>query len=389
MFTVSAGIAILFFFQHIRKQEAQAVPAPRLQFLPGVLWFLAGMLPMALAYEELRKLFVEFPDPARWSDVIPQLETLYQRFDRGEFPYTPVPLPTHSPYPVYMPLHWLPIGLGDWLGISSRWLGYGMLGLASGLYGLWVGRQRAPWLTRFIALFLPSLGLWGFIIWGGLELPVSLETIIAAYYLLLAVGLLERNLRLVTLGLICCLLSRYTLIFWLPLLAYVIFRQQALRQNIWIWGTVALSILLLYVFPFFLKDSSIFSKGITHHNNSAVGEWTGYGNPPVSWSMESGIYFAVFMKPLFSGEMEHRVWLARVVQASIMLVLLIFGLWAYHRWKPKLHPYSLCLVMLYAVLTCFYFFSPMTFKYYYLVLFVLSATVTAKVLLTPDKRASG
>lgn len=385
LFAVSAGIAVIYFREYLRRPAANAAQATGNQRTALTwLWALAGMLTMVLAYEELRKLFVQFPDPGKLSDVLPQLETLYQRFSRGEFPYTPIPMENNTPYPVYMPLHWLPIGLGYALGVGARWLGYGLLVLATGIYGAWVGRQAVSAGARIAALFLPSLGLWGFILWGNLELPVSLETVIAAYYLVLAVGLAGRNMGLITLGLILCLLSRYTLIFWLPLFAYVLWQEKPLRTSLQTWGSVALSIVLIYIVPFLLKDPSIFSKGITYHNGCAAAEWTGYGENPVSWTMERGIYFAIYMKTWFTGDMEHRVFLARAIQAAVMLGLLGFGIWAFHRWRARMDGFALSLVMLYAVIACFYFFSPMTFQYYFLVLFVLSAVVTAKVLLLPQ-----
>ncbi len=216
---------------------------------------------------------------------------------------------------------------------------------------------------------------------------MSFELTIAAFYLVLASGLLGRNLWLVTLGLLLCLLSRYTLVFWLPLMAWMLWQEQAPKTNFTVWGAVALSVLLVYLVPFYFKDPSILTEGIHYHNNCAIGEWTGYGEPPVSWSMEKGIYFALYLKNLFGGEMAERVTQARVVQAAVMLSLLGFGLWAYRRWKSRLDGFALGLVMLYAMVGCFYFFSPMTFQYYYLVLFMLSAVVTGKTVLTPEKQA--
>jgi hypothetical protein len=100
--------------------------------------------------------------------------------------------------------------------------------------------------------------------------------------------------------------------------------------------------------------------------------------------MEKGVYFGINMKALFPGDAVQQVFLARVLQATLMLVLLGFGLWAYRRWKDRVDGFSLCVVLLYAVLGCFYFFSPMTFQYYLLVLFVLSAAVVGKVVLNKE-----
>ena len=383
LFFVSAGIAVLYFrrllAQAARQGGDRLLP---LRWLPAVLWVLGGVLTIVLAYEELRKLWVEFPNPAQFSDVLPQLEAQYQRFSRGEMPYAPVPLPTHMPYPVYMPLHWLPVGLSGWLGIDPRWAGFGLLAMAAGIYGYWVGRQNAPTWARIAALFLPSMGLWGFILWGRLELAVSFEIVIAAYYLVLAAGLLGRHIPTIVLGLILCLLSRYTLLFWIPLPAYIWWKELLPQTNYRIWGAVGLSVLLLYIFPFYLQDPDIFTTGIKYHNDGAIAQWKGFGDPPVSWTMERGIYFGINMKAVFPGDAAQQVFLARALQGALMLALLGFGVWAYRRWKERLSPYALCLGMLYAIVGCFYFFSPMTFQYYLLVMMVLGAVVVAGIMLT-------
>ena len=383
LFLVSMGIPALYLIQRIRWQPDNGGTGRLFPISATVIWAIAGALTVVLGYEELRKLLAEYPDPSQYSDVIPQLEAQYQRFSRGEMPYAPVDLGYNAPYPVYMPLHWLPIGLADWLGIDLRWVGYGFLVLAGGLFGYWVGRQQAPLGLRIACLFLPSMGLWGFILWGALELPVSFELIIAAYYLVLALGLALRHIGLITLGLILCLLSRYTLLFWLPLLAYILWKEYPLKLSFRVWGAVALSIVLLYIIPFYLRDPSILETGVRYHNNAAIAEWIGYGEPPVSWTMEKGIYFSINMKTYFPGDAEQQVMLARTVQGSLMLCLLGFGVWAYHRWRSRMEGYALALVMLYLQISLFYFFSPMTFQYYLLVLFILSSVLVAKTILHP------
>ncbi|MBL7797121.1 MAG: hypothetical protein JNJ90_11560 [Saprospiraceae bacterium] len=387
LFLVSLGIAVLFFAQRLRQTPATLQPLRALKPAIATLWVLGGMLSMLLGYEELRKLFVQYADPGRYSDVLPQLEAQYHRFAAGEMPYAPVDLGYNAPYPVYMPMHWLPIGISEMLVIDSRWSGYILLVLAAGVYGYQVGRQNYPAGARIAALLLPSLGLWGFILWGKLEVPVSFELVVAAYYLVLAAGLLGRSLFLITAGVSLCLLSRYTLVFWLPLLAYVLWREFPRTANFRLWGTVLASVLLLYVLPFYLRDPSILATGIKYHNDGAVAQWIGQGDPPVSWSMEKGVYFGINMKMFFPGDAVQQVFLARVLQAGLMLALLVFGLWAYRRWKDRLDGFSLCIVLLYAVLGCFYFFSPMTFQYYLLVLFALSAVVVGKVLMGEEKSA--
>ena len=370
-------------FWYIQQLTQERAKSQATETAPGRwwIWALAGLFFMALPYEELRKSFVAFAVPRDYSDVIPQLETLYHRFRDGIFPYAPVDMGTYQPYPVYMPLHWLPIAITDWLGIDSRWLGYGFLGLAAAVFSFAIAKNTQHWIPRVMSALLPSLAMWAYILWGGMDIPVSHELIIAAYYLLLATGLLLRNPWVTGLALIACILSRYTLAFWLPLFALLMWFYAPKKQSFATWGAVLTAFLLLYFIPFYLKDTSILSTGIAYHNHAAIDEWKGYGEPPVSWSFERGIYFAPHLKALFSGDMAHRVTMSRVVQGSLMLVLCFGGFFFYQRrWRSKMEWHDYSLLMLYLIIASFYFFGPLTYRYYLIVLFMLSAALIARVL---------
>ena len=66
--------------------------------------------------------FLETKPPDQWSDVIPQVQTLFDRFIRGEFPYKPINIAIGSYVlqPIYMPFQWLPVGIGLLFGIDLR-----------------------------------------------------------------------------------------------------------------------------------------------------------------------------------------------------------------------------------------------------------------------------
>lgn len=379
LFIISIAIPACYLYLRLTQPAYTGKPAN------GAGWWALGALSgFLLTYEELRKLFVQFADPRQYSDVLPQLETMYERFRDGIFPYAPVDMGGYAPYPVYMPLHWLPIGLADVTGIhDSRWVGYGALAIATAVMGYFTGKNGGSFRDKALAVLLPSFALWAFILWGTLEIPVSFELIIAAYYLVLAAGLYARNVTLVIPGLILCLLSRYTLAFWLPLFAWLAWQAMPRRQNYLIWGSVAVAVTAVYVLPFLLKDPGILKSGLAYHNQAAVDEWKGYGDPPVSWSFERGIYFAPHLKAMFSGDMEQRVLGARVVQGSLMLLLLGAGMVLYRKWRAKIDWYHFSLVFLYLFVCVFYFFGPLTYRYYLIVLYVLSAVLCAGIITAP------
>jgi hypothetical protein len=72
--------------------------------------------------------------------------------------------------------------------------------------------------------------------------------------------------------------------------------------------------------------------------------------------------------------------LARAIQASLMLVLLLGGLVLYRRWRSKINYTDFSLGMFYAFILVFFMSSPYTFMYYYLPFCMISAVVCGKVM---------
>lgn len=383
LLAVSIGIGYLWFRILLNEKHRDARLQPdAVGWRASVVGALVGILGMLTCYEELRKLFVKFTPPGKFSDVLPQLEALYTRFSQGIFPYQPVDVGTHVAYPVYLPLHWLPIGISDYLHMDTRWSGYILLVIAAGIYGFLIARKPRPLANLILAALLPALALWGYVLWGREDIPITYELVIAAYYLVLAAGLARHSIGWIGAGLILCLLSRYTLVFWVPLFALFFWQNETLRRNIALWLSVAASVLVVYVIPFLLKDPGVFLEGIAYHNGAAIAEWQGYGDPPVSWTMELGVHFALHMRNLTSGDAEHQVFIARVIQAVAMLSVFFFGWWGYRRWRDRIHYSDFSLLMLYLFILFFYNFGPLTYRYYLIVPLLLSAVICGRILLS-------
>jgi len=340
---------------------------------------LIGFFSILICVPQLHKIFYQCSDPGKGSDIIPQLTTLYNRFSKGIFPYYPLEqLPWH-PFPVYMPLHWLPLWIAYTLHFDIRWIGVFFLAISCAIYGCSTN-TRTPLLKYIVVALLPSVALWGFIEFNGWTLGVTFEIIIAAYYLVLAAGLSSSNIIITTLGIIFCLLSRYTVIFWLPFFLILLWYNASLRQNIIVWSCIAASIVCFYVIPFYLKDPSILSKSIAYHNQCYIDQWNGLGNPAQSEAFNDGLNFSYFTRAAFKGSIAQRVFYARVIQAVLMIFLNVLGLLMYKKWKAKIHYYEISLILLYLIIFVFFISSPLTYKYYYLDFLVISAVICGKII---------
>lgn len=333
----------------------------------------------------LRALFWEFPDYEKGSDVIPAINALYDRFARGEQPYAPLEQFSWHPYPLYLPLYWLPVGVVRMLEIDTRWTGVFMLILAGGVYGYCCWKTKANIILKMLALTLPVWGLMGYLKWARFDLAVTFEFIIAAYYLVLASGLATRNLVLTMVGVICCLLSRFTLVFWMPLFVVLLWTNIPKKQVLICAGITIAAIVFIYIVPFLSRDYSTFLTGLDYHRHCGISEWEGYGTPPVSWTFESGIHFAEYFRDNLTGTMEERVTLTQKIQSIMMLVTLAISFVLYRKWKDKINFYDYSLPFLYVFMLLYFITAPLTFKYYYFPLTVVSGVLCAKIILSGKK----
>ncbi len=382
IFFVSAAIACWYFIATIRGNNqtvAAAVPVGKNR---GV-GFLVGAASILVLWKPFMNMFTTYPDPGAGSDVIPQLVTQFNRFSAGEQPYRPLEQLSWHPFPVYMPLHWLPTGLGNLFKTDVRWVGFVFMALAAGLYGrtVWAAGNAVK---RTIAILLPASALGFFMHWAKFDLAISYEVLIAAYYLVLCAGLISGNLVTITVGIVACLLSRYTFVFWLPLFFVLLWHSVARRKSLLVLASIAMAVLLLYVAPFYLRDPSILSQGLQYHNKCYVDSWNGYGRPERSTAFDAGLNFSWFIREYVSGTMAHRVTIARIIQGSLMMGLLAGGIAFYRRVRHRISYHHFSLGMLYCFMLVFFMFSPITFLYYYIPLLVISGVLCGMIIpLTP------
>lgn len=381
LFTATFGLCVLYFWSIWQAKTVEITL--EVEDVSSRHWIQAmiGIISVAATAPLYKKLFLKHINYSEMSDVIGQNEALYYRSITGIQPYFPLETFAHKPFPVYMPLHWMPISISHVLGIDIRWSGFILLCFLTGLACFWASRRFGFKAYYMLLAILPSLGFWEFGVSKKHDLAITYEFNIAAYYLILGMALATRHFWGLVLGVVCCLLSRYTFLFWLPLLALILYKELPLRQNIKLWATVVAAFLLLYVFPFLLREPNILKVGVTYHNEAAIGDWIGTGAPDfISWTQEAGVSFSIFMKERFSGTYAHRVYLSRIVQGSLMLLVFFAGLLLYFTsWRKRVHYYDFLLGFLYLQLLLFYNFGPLTYRYYLISMMVLSSVLVIRL----------
>lgn len=162
------------------------------------------------------------------ADMLPVIRIMGERWLNGSEIYVPIEEIWAGMRPIYLPAMWLPYAAGVWLATDIRWISVVAL-LLSTVIIFWGSGSgvRVPRIRAGIFGLLP-LGLILYYIFGlhHTLLTLSEEPVVIFYYLLLALALFRQWPLLTGVAMALCLLSRYALIFWVPVyLVYQYFYQ--------------------------------------------------------------------------------------------------------------------------------------------------------------------
>ncbi|HAD35039.1 MAG TPA: hypothetical protein DCF44_11205 [Chitinophagaceae bacterium] len=348
--------------------------------------FLFGILALLSPVEELRKIWHSFPLPTPNSDVIQQLSYQFERFSQHLTPYHPFPDLAWHPFPVYMPLHWLPMGIGQSLHMDVRWGAYLIFVICALVYLYQTRKISITGIQPYLMTCMPAGVLWFHILFLKEDLGVSPEMLIGGYYLIIVTALLVRNHFLLGVGIALALLSRFTLIFWIPLAGILLWQALGFRQTMRIFSIPLTAIICIYILPFLWEDPSFFLQGIEYHNQCAVNDFMDISERiPAGWNATYGMSGLIYFNAVFPEDGPQAVQKTRIIQGGVMLLLMLIGLIGF-RSKLRVPVEDYLLVFLTMFIFLFFWFSPMTFRYYYFTVFILLGGLWVRALTKPNNR---
>jgi hypothetical protein len=331
-----------------------------------LLWSGAALLGggLAVLYAQV-PIVASNPINVAQSDIIPILQNYVGRFRSGEVVYRYL---TNLPYPLFpnhLPLQWLPYVPADQLGIDYRWWALGIvLLLGFGVYMAFLNAQRLPVLLFAGAALLPALVLRRMIVHDNWLFAHTVEFTIIAYYCALAAAIFSRSAVLQAAALVLCLLSRYSVVFWVPLFLWLLWRERGRTHAVVVAALTALGVILLYVKPFLSQDWTIFTHALSEYRIATLGEWSRTDGPsggPVH--LFNGLGFASVFYNHVPGDLPTRIsWLQKAdVLFSVGAVAL--GALAYWRLRGRLDYRVLALITLHFYLATFYAFIQIPYAY--------------------------
>ena len=299
------------------------------------------------------------------SDILMALTVYPQRWLAGQEVYQPLTAELgYFALPTYLPATWFPFVLPEWLHFDYRWMSGAVFLVGVAAYLWTVYRQRLP-AGRTFALALLPFGLTYAVLATELGLVGwTVELLIVGYYLLLVVSVLQRSYWGQAVMLTICLLSRFSLVFWVPLYLGLLFWQGSRRAALWVSGGIVAGIVLLYIIPFLSHDWSLFIRVQHAYTDVALGEWNRLNGQGQPWHLYNGIGLGNFIYRFGSGPLLARLHALQLLHLTLLLVVVAAAALVYWRQRgPRSDFRVYAVVVLKVYLITFYAFIQVPYAY--------------------------
>lgn len=320
----------------------------------------------------------QFPIDPELSDVIPTVQELTQRFVNGTYVYEPIEkFGYHLPV-TYLPMQWAPYLLPEVAGFDYRWLTL-VIFFGCVILILFQSMQLNSIWHHIITTVLLMLS-YVFITYynTGVHLH-TFELLIVSYYVLLLLAI--NNGHPIWQGLMVgiCLMSRYSLVLWLPMAIIVLCLNKDKKHIITVAATTLIFILVIYVLPFLSKDWMIFYNGYKYYDNSAIGEWE-HLNPVTNkpYHLYNGFGFAhVVYQNFLDWTLIAKIKLLQKLHLFISIGTSIVLIIYYFKNKHRIDYKVFLLASLKIYLAIFYFLIQVPYMYLMLVDFFVGVALYA------------
>jgi hypothetical protein len=315
------------------------------------------------------------------SDIIPSLSIYTKRFLAGEIVYTPFTEELgYQLYPTYLPAMWGPFLLPEWLRIDYRWISGLLMLVGIGAYQAVVLHIRRGAALTFLLALLP-FGLTRAVLHSDESIGTqTVEFMIVGYYMLLVAGILLPSWWAQTLGLLLCLLSRYSLVFWVPLYIGLVFFQKSKREAVLTVAALALGAGVLFVLPFLSHDWELLSRAQETYTGAALGEWQHLNDQGLPYHLYNGIGVGNLFYRYGSDDLMARITLLKHTHL-LLLVSVVSGatLLYWRQPRPRTDYRIFAVLVLKVYLAVFYAFIQV--PYFYLAIVSLFSSLFLLLLL--------
>lgn len=368
-FLFGIGISIVPLVSNIKTQR-------RAYKYTGAIFLCFWLAIICWSFAHFLYIIQTFPLDYKVADMLPVIEGMCKNALAFNSPYAPVTEVWDGWEPKYLPFMWMPFLPAVAFEFDVRWVCYFFVCGALTFIFLrisWEGLSIWSLLTLIPIGFL----FYSLFFYDNSFFKLTQEGCIVAYYLLLAWALYTRSKCGLILGLIACLLSRYTLVIW-AIMYCLVYIQNHKKEAVEIAWKVAVALVVLMICSGAIFHLDVFIDKQTNYVSDAQ-------NPIHKWKVVDYMNRGLGMARLF--EYDNLLALHKLFLAANFLIP-AFCYFMYSKFKEKMNvsffgicSLKLCLVFFFnlMIMPLKYLFYTSTFLSIIILLFYLNQKESMQV----------
>jgi hypothetical protein len=345
--------------------------------------FIAAAYTAFIVYFDYQKVLSQFAINPHQSDVIPSIQIYVERFLSGKRVYNPIPMPGYQISPDYITFLWLPYIIPQVLNIDYRLFSLILFYLFILIYSFYLIKKQS---ANISTILVPALGLiFLYLLVNNVPSVFgrTLELTISVYYMILVLTILNKNRFILVIGILLCLLSRYSLSFWLVSYIIIILVNRGFKEFVIINLYLLIGVLVLFI-PFIIHDLNIFIEGLKYYGQATLGEWKVQDWQALEekpYTISRGYGFAIYFHDFIKGSIERRLNTLKLVHLilSIFSGLSVFVI--YKLKKSRIKDAKVFLMFgLKFFLMVFYIFIQIPYDYLFIVPLFLTVAILGELI---------
>ena len=224
------------------------------------------------AIPRIGAIFQSVPVDYKIADMLPIMEIMCRRFMGGTGVYRIIPEIWGGMQPIYLPAMWLPYLLATENGFDLRWIT--VIGVFGGLalVYLWAPRRFAfTWLS--VLAYLPAaLFVYSLLFWDTRDLSMADEGPVIGFYVLLVWAIWHKNPWTIGIALALSVLTRYSLLPWIPFYVLWVWFFQSKRDAYIITASAVVLGFALMIGTGAIYELKMFMDLPKHYITAAMGK---------------------------------------------------------------------------------------------------------------------
>ncbi len=371
---VSCSIGVLTLMLSNSKERIYSITPKGKKVLIRVATVASFICLSTLIFVSLHTAFLQVsPDDTSHSDVILTHRHMVRNFLEDKPAYAAFYNVSYVIAPSYMPFQWLPFAIAEYLNFDYRWLAVFSLWLASAYFFIInLSSKNSGGNVWDILIPIWPLAIF-FVLFNHtpLAFQITLEALVAGYYLLLAAAINKNKWILVAAALSICALSRMSIALWGPLCIACYFISGERKRAFYIAGICVLFVLVFYC-PFLKDNPSLFSNPYVSYTNPITGLWE-------RGELMNGFSFNTWGMKFLPGSMVNKVAIYQKIHFGMcaLTILLLTTFYYKTRNKYSLNAYLLFSLKIY--LTVFYLLIQLPFIYLFIVPLMVTPVLLSNV----------